>query len=202
MAMFSKRPASLAHLTDEEAARVLSKRFGDVVKAARDLGVDRKILRRLIWSNPAILAAAHERQELFIIVRRDELMGKFMSKVASVRDRAAAQLCGNPVLREPFAGAGSSLDLLTPAPRVRKTRGSDVFVEAERAHAIVDRELAAERDMERAAEREREAAAERAIEQGRSEVMVERRPPAPTPAPPTMSLWPAHIRRPTRGRRW
>jgi hypothetical protein len=105
------------------------------------------------------------------------------------------------VLREPFAGAGSALDLLIPAPRARKARGSDGFVEAERARAALEREVAAERDVERAAEREREAAAERAREQERSEVMVERRPPASAPAP-AMSLWPPGIRRPRRGRRW
>jgi hypothetical protein len=39
MAMFSRRPASLAHLTDEAAARALSRHFGDFVKAAKELGV-------------------------------------------------------------------------------------------------------------------------------------------------------------------
>ena len=68
MAMFSRRPASLAHLSDEAAARALSKHFGNIVEAAKELGVDRKDLRRLTWSNPAILDAAHERME-FVCLR-------------------------------------------------------------------------------------------------------------------------------------
>ena len=37
MATFSERPASLAHVSDEAAARALSKRFGAIVEVARDL---------------------------------------------------------------------------------------------------------------------------------------------------------------------
>jgi hypothetical protein len=61
MPFIPKRPAALAHLSDEAAARALSKHFGDVVEAAKELGMDRKDLRRLTWHNPKILDAAHER---------------------------------------------------------------------------------------------------------------------------------------------
>jgi hypothetical protein len=198
MSTFARRPAALAHLSDEVSARALSNHFGDITAAARDLGVDRMALRRLTWSNPAILDAAHERMELFVDHMWGEAVRGLDSRRASVRRRAVDRMFAHPRMAgHPLAGA---LALLTPARRGRGPSAGPT--EAERARTAVDRELAAERDMERAAEREREAAAERAIEQGRSEVMVERRPPAPTPAPPTMSLWPAHIRRPTRGRRW
>ena len=73
MPFIPKRPPSLAHLTDEAAARALSKHFGDIVETAKDLSVDRKDLRRLTWSNPAILDAAHERMSLFIFVQLDEI---------------------------------------------------------------------------------------------------------------------------------
>ena len=98
MAMFSRRPASLAHLSDEAAARALSKHFGNIVEAAKELGVDRKDLRRLTWSNPAILDAAHERMSLFIFVQRDEIMSGLNSRVASVRRRAVDRMVANPVL--------------------------------------------------------------------------------------------------------
>ena len=98
MAMFSRRPASLAHLSDEAAARALSKHFGNIVEAAKELGVDRKDLRRLTWSNPAILDAAHERMSLFIFVQRDEIISGLDSKVASVRRRAVDRMVANPAL--------------------------------------------------------------------------------------------------------
>jgi Bacterial regulatory protein, Fis family len=53
------RPPALAHLSDEAASIVLAKHFGDVVKAAKELGVDRRALRRLTWHNPRILTAPH-----------------------------------------------------------------------------------------------------------------------------------------------
>lgn len=55
MPFIPKRPASLAHISDEAAARALSKHFGNIVEAATELGVDRKDLRRLTWHNPRIL---------------------------------------------------------------------------------------------------------------------------------------------------
>ena len=96
MAMFSRRPASLAHLSDEAAARALSKHFGNIVEAAKELGVDRKALRRLTWSNPAILDAAHERMSLFIFVQRDEIISGLNSRIASVRRRAIDRMGANP----------------------------------------------------------------------------------------------------------
>lgn len=199
MPMFSKRPAALAHLSDEAAACALSKHFGNIVEAARDLGVDRRDLRRLTWSNPAILDASHERQALFIDHMWSEAVAGLDSRSARVRMRAVDRIFAHPrTIGHPFA---SSLAAFAPAPRARGPRGSNNFVEAERARASVDRELAAERDMEQAIEREREAAAERALERERVEVTVERRPSTPSVAP-AMNLWPRGIRRPTRGRRW
>ena len=88
MPYIPKRPASLAHLTDERAARALSLHFGDVTKAAKELGVDRKDLTRLTWHNPAILDAAHERMSLFIFIKRDEIISGLHSRRGSVRRRA------------------------------------------------------------------------------------------------------------------
>jgi hypothetical protein len=201
MAMFSRRPALLAHLSDEAAARALSKHFGDVVRAARELGVDRKDLRQLTWSNPAILDAAHERMSLFIFVELDEIRRGLNSRVASVRRCAIDRMTAHPMMfGHPFA---SGLSLFAPAARARRPHrlvegGGKVALEREAAA-----EQAIERDREAAAEREREAAAEleRELELERVEVMVERRP-SELATVSTASLWPSHIRRPTRGRRW
>jgi hypothetical protein len=195
--MFSRRPASLAHLSDEAAARALSKHFGNIVEAAKELGVDRKDLRRLTWSNPAILDAAHERMNLFISVQRDEIIRGLNSKVASVRRRAVDRMVANPALfGHPFA---SGLSLLSPASRARGPRSGSGLSEEARARLArerLEREAAAELAFVGEREREREATAE--LE--RVSVIVERRPFAPTPAS-TASLWPSYIRRPTRGRR-
>jgi hypothetical protein len=177
----------------------LSKHFGDVVKTAKALGVDRRDLRKLIWHNPKILDAAADRQELFIEHMWSEAVRGLDSRSARVRQRAVDRLFAHPrAIDHPFAGG---LSLFARAPRPRGPRGPNIFVEAERARAAHDRELAAERDVERAAEREREAAVKQALEQERVEVMVERRPPV-SPVAPALSLWPPGVRRPTRGRRW
>ena len=193
MAMFSQRPVLLAHVSDEQAARALSRRFGNIKKAAEDLNVDPKQLRRLTWSNPGILTAANERQSLFASARRDEIIRGLYSKAASARRRAVDRMAANPGLFGDWL-QNAAFKLLAPAPRVRRPHGSDVFVEAERARRAIEGEVAAER----ASEREREAAAERAAERERFEVMVEGRAPS---SAPTESLWPAWIRRPTRGQR-
>lgn len=177
MAMFSKRPQT--HVSDESAARALSKHFGSFVEAARELGVDRKVLRRLTWSNPAILDAAHERMELAVVLMRGEIIAGLWSSNSRVRERALARL-ENPVLRESFAGAGLLLDLLTPAAPPRRSGP---------AHRVIEREIAAGWEREVAAEQEPEPQAQ---SQSQSQPAIVSR---------TLG-WPAHIRRPARGRRW
>ena len=196
MAMFSRRPLSLAHLSDEAAARALSKHFGNIVEAAKELGVARPDLSKLIWSNPAILDAAHERMSLFIFVRRDEIMNGLRSSVASVRRRAIDRMAANPGL---FGDLASSPAFALLARAGRSRRGAQVdhdlrdLRDRERLEREVAAELAHERDREAVVERQREAA----VERERVEVMVERR----TLAPPTSTEgWPAWVRRPTRGR--
>jgi hypothetical protein len=191
MSMFSRRPPSLAHLSDEAAARALSKHFGDIVAAARELGVDRKDLRRLTWSNPAILAAAHERIGLFILIRRDEIISGLTSRRASDRRRAIDRMAANPGLfGDLFVSGLSPASRTRGPPRLVGCGGEDTL---EREAAA---ELTREREREAVAERELEAAADRE----RVEVMVERRPSSPPPMS-SASRWPSYIRRPTRGRR-
>ena len=80
-----KRPPNLGHLSDEAASIVLARHWGDVVRAAKELGVDRKNLRRLTWHNPRILAAAHERLELFLIGVRSKILEAVYSRSAKRR---------------------------------------------------------------------------------------------------------------------
>ena len=170
MPMFSQRPPSLAHLTDEAATRALSKHFGNIVEAARDLNVDRKTLRRLTWSNPAILDAAHERIDWFIMARRSELMSDLGSKVWRVRHRAANEILANSVLFD--HSLHPALSLLAPLARARGPHLVKT-AEAEKARVALEHleyEVAAERAVER--ERERELEREREIAFERIEVMV------------------------------
>jgi hypothetical protein len=199
MTMFSRRPALLAHVSDEQAARALSKRFGSIAEAARDLGVRRRDLRKLVWSNPAILDASNERRSLFLSVRRDEIMTGLMSSAASVRRRAVDRMFANPGL------FGDLQHPLRPATRSRS--GPSAEARARLARERLEREAGAEIERERVLEREREAAAEREIEDDLRrereavETVVDIEPPR-APQAQAGSLWPARIRRPTRGRRW
>ena len=63
----------------------MARHFGDFVKAARDLDVDRKDLRKLTWHNPRILNAAHERMELFRIGVRSKILEAVYSRSAKRR---------------------------------------------------------------------------------------------------------------------
>ena len=196
MAMFSKRPASLAHLTDEAAARALSKHFGDVLKAAKDLGVDRKDLSKLTWSNPAILDSAHERMGLYIFVQRDEIIRGLHSRRGSERRRAIDRMAANPGLFGDLCHSPAFAFLL-PAERPRRS-----FDDGGRA--ALDRGVAAERVIEQERERALELERERALREsvGRDQgVMVDRRAPAAA-----LDLRPenrkyAHVRGLVRGQR-
>jgi hypothetical protein len=174
MAMFSRRPPSLAHLSDEAAARALSKRYGDIVAAAKDLGVDRKDLRRLVWSNPGILAAAHERIDLFVITMRGELVSQAMHGSSRVRQCAIDRLYRVAAIPDHPVGkafTGLSLGLLARAPRAR----SVVEVEVE---AALEREAAAERELERVAEFDHDRRREREGEEMVAEIEPLRAPRA------------------------
>ena len=108
MPFIPKRPLSLEHLSDEAAARALSRHFGDIVEAAKELGVDRKDLRRLTWHNPAILDAAHERMSLFVFIQRGEVVRGLDSRVASVRRRAVDRMLSHPMVIGDSPSVGSS----------------------------------------------------------------------------------------------
>jgi hypothetical protein len=205
MAMFSKRPPSLAHLSDEAVARALSRRYGDIVAAAKDLGVDRKDLRRLTWSNPAILAAAHERIDLFVITMRSELVSQAMHGSSRVRQCAIDQMYKVAAIPDHPIGkafAGLSLGLLARAPRARSVEAERVEVE-KAAEAEAELEAAVELEREAAAELDRERAAEVEADRRREreDFVVDIEPSVNLRKASTAqagSLWPVGIRRPSK----
>ena len=175
MSMFSRRPAALAHISDEAAAKALSRHFGDFVQAACELNISRTDLRRLTWANPSILDAAHERMQLFIFVRKDEIISGLHSRRASERRRAVDRIAANPGLFGDVAGS-SAFALLAPAGRGRRSVRSE-----HDPRDLVEQETAAEqalsgaracsskreRDAAASAARDREAAVDRRASAGR-----------------------------------
>jgi hypothetical protein len=167
MTKYAMRPPALAHISDEAAAKALSRHFGDFVQAACELNISRTDLRRLTWANPSILDAAHERMQLFIFVRKDEIISGLHSRRASDRRRAIDRIAANPGL---FGDIGhSAFALLAPAARSRGFHRSAVAIdrpdEGLLARERLEQEAAAEIDRERereaAADRERESAVDR-----------------------------------------
>ena len=177
-----KRPPVLAHVSDEAASIVLARHFGDFVVAARELNVDRKDLRRLTWHNPRVLNAAHERMELFHIGVKSKILEAMYSCSAKRRRWGFDAMFDSYEFRDhPLASARWA----APAQR-------------ERAKKVVEAQLVLAQ--EAAAELERERAAERRREQEGAEIVADIEPPPPQVQ--AGSLWPAGIRRPTRGMRW
>jgi hypothetical protein len=177
-----KRPPNLGHLSDEAAARALSRHFGDMAAAARDLNVKRKDLRGLSRHNPRILSAAHERIELFRMGVRSKIMTAVYSRSAKRRQWGIdAMLDGYEFRDHPFANARWS----APARRERAKK----VVEAQ---LVLELQAAAELAREREREIEDERRREREAESVETVIAIAH----------AVSLWPAWIRRPTRGRRW
>lgn len=197
MPTFSRRPASLAHLSDEAAARALSKHFGDVLKAAKELGVTRTDLSKLTWSNPAILNSAHERMGLFIFVQRDEIIRGLHSRRGGDRRRAIDRMAVNPGL---FGDLCNSPAFAFLAPAERPRRSFD-----DGGRAALDRGVAAERvieqEREQALELERERALRESVGRDWGGVMVERYAPAVASDLRPENRKYAHVRGLVRGQR-
>ena len=132
---------------------MLAKHFGDIVKAARELNVDRSDLRKLTWHNPRILNAAHERMDLFRIGVRSKIIEAVYSPNAKRRRWGFDAMMESYEFRDQV----SAYALLAPAPR---RRGRSAPVVAVQAAPVVDVEAVWEGELEQAAELERERAAE------------------------------------------
>ena len=183
-----KRPLALAHLSDEAASVALQRHFGDFVKAAKDLGVKRTDLRKLTWHNPRILNAAHERMELFHTGVKGKIIAAIYSPSAKRRHWGADAMFDAIEFRDsPFASARAP-----SPPRPAKVTAGVRLVLGWKAAAELASERAAEIEGERRRERE---GAEIVVDEPSVNLQRE-------PAAQGASLWPANIRRPTRGRRW
>ena len=197
------RPPSLKHLSSAAASAALAKHFGDIVKAAHELGVDRADLLKLTWHNPRVLKAAHERMELFRIGVRSKIIQAVLSKSSKRQRWGVDALYDSYEFRDsPFASAKWF------APAQRESAAKDALVlerereqERERERTAIA-ELEREATAELAREREAEFEADRRREQETVVVEIERPRKAPRALPSQGgSLWPAGIYRPTRGRR-
>jgi hypothetical protein len=139
------RPPALKHLSSAAASAVLAKHFGDIVKAAKELNVDRKDLRKLTWHNPRILNAAHERMELFRIGVKSKILEAVYSRSAKRRRWAIDAMFDSYEFRDdPLASArwAASAQRESAAKDVRERM---VMAElAEEAAAELAREQAAE----------------------------------------------------------
>ena len=147
IAVHPARPPELDHLTDEAASAALASHYGNFTLAARELGVDAKLLRRLFWHNPRIMDTSKERTELFHSMVIDELVVQLNSRSYGKYLRAAAELVDYPTIR-PVPGLGK---LLTRDIKPGKPRGRHA-----RKPAPVNVDAVVEREVERRVERERE----------------------------------------------
>ena len=151
MPFVPQRPPSLTHLSDESASLALDKHLGNFVKAARELGADRKALRRLVWHNPNILNAAHERMWMFRSGVRSKILEAVWSRIAKRRRWGYDAMFDSYEFRD----SQSAYAFVAPAPRQRAK-----VPEADNAQLVLEREATAELERERVAEFERELAFE------------------------------------------
>jgi hypothetical protein len=162
---------------------VLARHFGDFVKAAKELGVDRKDLRRLTWHNPRILKAAHERMELFHTGVKSKIIGAIYSPSAKRRRWGYDAMADAIEFRDsPFASAR-----VAPPPRPARVAAGVRLVLGRKAAAELARERAVEIEADRQLERVDLAVPEPSFNGGKA------------PQGQAVSLWPAGIRRPSRG---
>ena len=155
MPYIPQRPPELEHLTDEQASAALARHYGNFLLAARELGVDHKLLRRLFWHNPKVMATSTMRTEVFHSMVIGELIKQLNSRSHGKYLRAAAELIDYPTIR-PVPGLGKLLtkDIKKGKPRGRHARKpAPVNVDDVVERAI---EVEADRRWERERERERE----------------------------------------------
>jgi hypothetical protein len=186
-----QRPPALDHLSDEAASVVLAKHFGDVVKAAKELNVDRKDLRRLTWHNPRILKASHERMGLFRIGVRSKIIEAVWSRSAKRRRWGVDAM---------FDSYEFSISCSTPS-YLRRRRGKLQRLLRQTAPSLFSSEkqrlsLLASRLLSSMAIVGESRRAPRSLTSNLPEISGK------ASQAQAGSLWPAGIQRPSRGRRW
>jgi hypothetical protein len=182
------RPSALNHLSSAVASAVLAKHFGDMAAAARELGVERKHLQQLARHNPRILNAAHERMDLF----RQGVKSKIIQAVLSKSAKRQRWGCDAMFDSYEFRDQVAEYAVFAPAPRqcVKAVPSDD-------GQSVLEQEAVAELAREQAIELDRDC--RRELEGGAMVAEIEplrKFGRAPQVQP---SLWPAGIRRPSRG---
>jgi hypothetical protein len=177
-----KFPPGCSHLDLKEVERVLIRHRANISEAAKELGVSRTDLRKLTWHKPKLLEEALLWCGVYVSRCDGLLIQALDSKSRRRREWAVDKLLSSSM------GYGY---LLSPAPRETP------------AQVASEREAAAELAREAAAELEREQAAELVGDRRRESETVVAEIERPRKVLPAQggSLWPAGIRRPTRGRR-
>ena len=178
VAVHSKVSPGCAHLDLKEVERVLVRHRANIGEAAKELGVSRTDLRKLTWHNPKILEEALFWCDVYVGRCYGVMIEALHSKSRRRREWGADKILSSSMAYgNPFASARW-------APSARRQLG--IYTGQARAQ----REAAAELE----ADRQREIVGERVdIEPLRNFGVA---PPA------QVSLWPAGIRRPSRGGRW
>jgi hypothetical protein len=185
-----KFPPGCSHLDLKEVDRVLVRHRANLSEAAKELGVSRTDLRKLTWHSPKILEEALFWCDVYVNRCRDVMIGALHSRSRRRREWASDKILSSSMAHgHPFASARGS-------PPARRQLG--IYTGQARAErgAVAELELewAAELDGDRRREQEGEALI------ADIEPSVDLRTALPTPTPtPTGSLWPAWIRRPSRG---
>ena len=185
MPFIPKFPPGCAHLDLKEVERVLVRHRANISEAAKELGVSRTDLRKLTWHSPKIL----EEALVWCGVYVDRCNGLLLDALHS-RSRRKREWASDKILSSGMAYG----DPFASAPPTRARRRLGIYTGQTRA----EREAAAELELERAAELD----GDRRREQEGAEIVIDVEPSVDlrTALPaPTGSLWPAWIRRPSRG---
>ena len=95
-----KVPDSCVDLCPAKVERTLEKHFGDICKAARELGVPGPDLRRLTWAQPSLYTNALEEHELVVQRAVGELIRALDSPNDRRREWAAEKILSSYLARD------------------------------------------------------------------------------------------------------
>jgi hypothetical protein len=114
MPFVPKVPESCRNLDLARVSRALEKHYGDIYASARVLKVSAPDLRRLIWSKPKLLDAAHELMECVVLRAQSELISALFDPDSSERRRewAAGWILSSRLGQDsPFAPARRGVEV-------------------------------------------------------------------------------------------
>jgi hypothetical protein len=184
MPFIPKVPASCADLDLALVERTLAKHFGDIVRAAEELGVSGSDLRRLTWAKPKLLEAAHEEMAVVVAIADGLVIRALDSPDPRRRERAADRIMSSWIARDhPLAPARHGSRGVGAGPLQRivfrwESEGAPDGFDADLATDILDRDG----ELVRSA-----ALTERPVEPA-----ARAEPALTTPSPPPLPKWLGH----------